>query len=71
LLAIEEPAPRIFTLQEARSGAEAILGYLKNHSKCPNMAKNVNDIIYYLDVQRIVQLKQKKIPFAPMNMDTT
>jgi len=63
-------APKIFTLREARYGAEAILSYLWNHDS-PDLAKSMNNIISYLDLRRIDQLKQNKLPFEPLNMDTT
>ena len=66
---LEDIAPKVLTLQEARSGAEAILAYLKYQPQCPDVAKSVNDVISYLDLQRIDNLKQKKTSITPQNID--
>lgn len=76
LISIDQPAEdlvvsKVFTLFEARSGAQAILGYLKNQPAGLEMSRAVNNIISYLDIQHLDQLKQKKLPFEPQKMDET
>lgn len=79
LISINEPPerlvkdiePKVFTLQEARSGAEAILGFLKNQPECPLAARGINDVISYLDLQRVERLKQQKLFFAPLTSKNT
>ena len=62
---VEDIAPKVFTLQEARSAAEAIFVFLRNQPDCPLAAKGINDIISYLDLKRVERLKQQTLSFAP------
>ena len=75
LISVDQPSEdlvvsRIFTLREARSGAQAIMGYLKTQPTCLDMAKSINNIISYLDLQQLDKFKQRKLSFT-QNMDTT